>query len=163
MNSPFPISAKSDEVKDADKINKRVAAEKKVEETKLLISKNKPATAKVLTNATKNATTNTTNKTHSKVAPSKTKPLSFLQATETNQAFLSTVARVQFTSKAAKEHVATFLEHEGVRLKSVVLSSVASQVAKDPFVKVKKTHSSFARADASRGKGRGHEAGLLRH
>jgi len=103
---------KDDKVKDADEINKRVAEKKpkKADDTKVLLSTK--VTAKV---------------PQAKSAQAKAKAPTFLQ-----------VARAHMVSESGKDSAADFLTHEGIRLKSIMLSSVASQVAKDPFVKVKK-------------------------
>jgi uncharacterized protein YlxW (UPF0749 family) len=102
---------KDDKVKDADEINKRVVEKKKAEEKVLIATKAKVA-AKT---------------PPAKSVQPKAKPTTFLQ-----------VARAHVVSESGKDSAADFLSHEGIRLKSIMLSSVASQVAKDPFVKVKK-------------------------
>jgi predicted nucleic acid-binding Zn-ribbon protein len=104
---------KSDKVKDADEVNKRVVEKKpKTEAVPELLSTKAKVAAKA---------------PPAKAAQSKAKATTFLQ-----------VARAHATSQSGKESAAEFLTQEGIRLKSMMLSSVASQVAKDPFVKVKK-------------------------
>lgn len=114
----------TDKVKDADKVNKRA----------LLLAKAAPVKPSKVTKAPA-----TPAKKQASAAQTKApKARSFLEEAEKKMGFLSRVARVEMSSARGQDSVIELLHHEGIRLKSVVLSSLVNQIRADPFGKVKK-------------------------
>jgi len=63
---------------------------------------------------------------------------SLIEVNEKVQGFLSKIDRVQVSSATVQDRMSEFLHHEGMRLKSATLSSLASQIQADPFRQVAK-------------------------
>jgi hypothetical protein len=120
------------EAADADETNKRAlllakvqkpAPAKAAEKVQVAAKAKAPATVKAVEKAPVKVEKK---KTEVAAKPSSKKSPSFLQVD------------LQSMDEKDKDQTITFLRHESARLESTMLSSVAAQLAKDPFVKVKK-------------------------
>merc|ERR1719326_1924492 len=63
---------------------------------------------------------------------------SFLEIAEKSNTFLARASRVQLSSAKRHDSAVELLRHEGTRLNSIVLSSLATQIQANPFARVKK-------------------------